>query len=593
MRVIKRLLLGLLVVVVVVLAAAVIFVSTADFNEYKETIAAELKAATGRDVTIGGPIETKIVSMHPAIVLNDLAIANVSWGTRKEMVRLRRLEVQVALFPLILGQVTVKRMVAVEPDILLETDKAGRQNWVFAGALAATKAKAAGQSGGPSVTFRKMRILRARVAYRDGTTGDVDRFGVDSLSAATMNGTGAMSYAATGSFDGKAVDIKGRIGPPGDLFARRAVELRFSATLGHSDLAGNLVLQIKDKISLKGRVRSDRVDFADFGVTSKDKRIFGSDPLPVGLLRILNADVSYKAKTFKTGGTPMANVSAAVRVANGLLTVSKFGAVMAGGALRGRLSLNAASRPAKFSTQSVLTRLSLNQITPAVSGPMSVDIAVAGVGDSARAIASTLSGRTSLTGGPGRVANDGLILLTFGIGSLQKFLTRGSVRAENVNCVVARFDFADGVGRSRVLVTDTARLTFIGQGTVNLKNEQMNLLFVPRTKETGLGDVAIHPVRLAGPIMRPAASVDTSAAAKEAAKNIIGVARRSLNFVGSLVGVTKRESRSGSPCSRAIAVAGGKQAPVCAGSSRLSGSGKAPARPRRKKGLLRRLNPFE
>jgi AsmA family protein len=224
---------------------------------------------------------------------------------------------------------------------------------------------------------------------------------------------------------------------------------------------------------------------------------------------------------------------------------------------------------------------------------MSLNLDVRGVGDTPRAIAATLGGRTSLIGGPGRVANDALVLLTFGIGSVEKLLTRGSVRAENVNCVVARFDFTSGIGHSRVLVTDSARLTFIGQGTLSLRSEQMNLLFVPRTKETGLGDVTIHPVRVTGPILRPTASVDPSAAAKEAAKNVLETARRGLNFVGSLVGATQRESRSGSPCAHAIALAGGRPVPAQTGSGRLSGPAKAPARPRKKKGLLQRLNPFD
>lgn len=52
MRRFKRLFQGLLLLAGLVLAAAVVFVSTADFNDDKATIAGELKAATGRDVTI-------------------------------------------------------------------------------------------------------------------------------------------------------------------------------------------------------------------------------------------------------------------------------------------------------------------------------------------------------------------------------------------------------------------------------------------------------------------------------------------------------------------------------------------------------------
>jgi len=598
MRRAKRILIGFFLAVLLVVAAAVIFVSTADFTEYKDTIAAELKAATGREVRIGGRIETKFLTATPVIIVNDVAIANPTWASRKDMVRVKRLEVRVALMSVISGRVNINRLVAVEPDILLETDKTGRQNWIFAANKGKDKGKgkAAGETGGTDLPIRELRVVRAKVAYRDGATGDIDRFGIEALTAKSVRADGSMTFDAKGSYADKPVRLKGRIGPLADLFAGRAVEIMLNGSLGRSDLAGSLVLQSKDKLAIKGALRSDRLDTGDFAATgkaAKTSRIFGDDPIPVGLLRVLTADVSYQVKSVVIGRTSMTDAKAAIRITNGILTISSIKAGVAGGHLVGSMSLNAAARPSKFAAKTRLSRLSLKQLTPEVSGPMSLNLDVRGTGDTPRAIASTLSGRTALIGGPGRVANDALVLLTFGLGSIQKLLTRGSVRAENVNCVVARFDFAGGIGRSRVLVTDSARLTFIGQGVVSLKTERMNLLFVPRTKETGLGDITVHPVRLAGPILSPRASVDASAAAKEAAKNVISTAQRGLNFVGSLVGATDRKNRSASPCARAIAIAGGKQQPAQAGSSRLSGSSKAPKRPRRKKGLLQRLNPFD
>ena len=45
------------------------------------------------------------------------------------MVRLKVLEIEVKLFPLLFGNIQVKRLILVEPDILLETDRKGRGNW--------------------------------------------------------------------------------------------------------------------------------------------------------------------------------------------------------------------------------------------------------------------------------------------------------------------------------------------------------------------------------------------------------------------------------------------------------------------------------
>jgi len=592
MRWLRRVLAGLFLLIVLLVAAAVIFVSTTDFTNYKDTIAAELKAATGREVTIGGKIETKLLSMTPAIVVHDLALANTPWGTRKDMVRIRRLEVRVSLMSVISGQVNINRMGAVEPDILLETDKQGRQNWIFAG----TNAQGTGQAGGADLAVKALRVVRAKIAYRDGATGDTDRFGIDRLTARAKDPAGPMTFEAVGTVEREAVRLKGRIGPPADLFAGRAVEVMFTGSLGRSNLAANLVVQSTEKLAIKGSISSDYLETKNLGGAKKTAAatpIFGEDPIPVGLLRILNADVNFKARTVKLSGTPMTNVTATIRVHDGVLNVTDLRADVAGGQVAGAVTVDAAMRPAKFMTKATVSGLSLRQLTPQISGPMSLNLDVRGIGDTPRAIANTLNGHVALIGGPGRVANEALVLLTFGLGSIQKLLTRGSVRAENVNCVVARFDLSGGIGRSRVLVTDSARLTFIGQGTISLKSEQLDLLFVPRTKETGLGDITVHPVRVTGPILRPNASVDPSAAAKEAAKNVIDTARRGLNFVGSLVGATERENRSASPCARAIAIAGGRASPAPTSSGRFSGQSGAPASPRKKKGLLQRLNPFD
>ena len=60
--------------------------------------------------------------------MEDAHLENVSWGSRPELVKIKRLELQVALLPLIRGDIDVRRFILVEPDILLERDKSGRWN---------------------------------------------------------------------------------------------------------------------------------------------------------------------------------------------------------------------------------------------------------------------------------------------------------------------------------------------------------------------------------------------------------------------------------------------------------------------------------
>ncbi|MCZ6861493.1 MAG: AsmA family protein [Alphaproteobacteria bacterium] len=587
MRLVKRLMIAALLLLVTAVGGFAVFLATADFSDYKDTIAAQIKQATGRNVRIGGKIDADLLSLSPAVVVNDLSIANTNWGTAKAMVRVKRLEVQIALLPLLSGNISVKRMIAIEPTIFLETDAKGQRNWVFSPRTAsAAKVKRTGK-----LAFNEVRVVRARISYRDGSTGDIDRFGITQLTLTAKNMTSPVRFNLVGSFDRKEISVKGRIGSMDDLVNGRAAAVRFEARFGGSDLAGNVVVQSAAKIAIKGTVSSRRLDTSDFGPPGTDKRLFGEDPLPVGLLRVANLDIAFKASKLKLGRTVLEGVSATVRIHNSVLTVENLLASLTGGKLVGKFRLDAVARPARITAKLDLRGVSLSKLKRSVSGPMTIKLDVRGSGESPRAIASTLAGRVALIGGPGRVTDDALALVTFGTGTILNLLTRGSVRSERVNCVVARFDFVGGIGRSRVVVIDTARLTYIGRGTISLRNESMNILMVPATKDIGLGDVTLQPIRISGPLRSPGVSVDSSAAAKETAKNIFGIAGRTLNFVGSLFGVTKGPKRRGNPCPSAIALAQGT-APATIS---IGAGGQKSTRPkaRRKKNLLQRLNPFD
>ena len=587
MRMIKRFVLAVALLLVVVVGGFAVFLATADFSDYKDTIAAQIKEISGRNVRIGGKIDADLLSLSPAVVVNDLIVANTSWGTAKAMVRVKRLEVQVALLPLLSGNISVKRMVAIEPTIFLETDVKGRRNWSFS----PPKKNGAKEKRGGQLSFHEVRVLRAHIVYRDGATGDIDRFGVSRLTATAKSMTSPVRFDLAGSFDGKPISVTGQIGSIADFSVGRAAALRFAASFGSSDLAGNIILQSGVKVAIKGTVSSKRLDTADFGPPGTDKRLFDDDPLPIGLLRVADVEIVYAAEKILVGSTVLDGVNGKLRIRNSHLTIQGLSASVAGGKLAGDLRLNAAARPPLLAAKLDLRGVDLRKIRRSVSGPMTLELDVKGGGASPRAIASSLNGRVALIGGPGRLVDSGLAILTFGTGTILNVLTRGSVRSEKVNCVVSRFDFTNGIGRSRVVVIDTARLSYVGQGTINLRGESMNLLMVPRTKDIGLGDVTIHPIRIAGPIRNPGVSVDTSAAAKETAKNIFSFAGRTLKSVGSLIGVTKGPKNRGNPCPAAIARARGTLP-----AARTSGTGKATPRKsktKKKKGLLQKLNPFD
>jgi uncharacterized protein involved in outer membrane biogenesis len=208
------------VLVVGLVVAAVAILRSIDFNRYRGLIAERVEAETGRRLTIQGDFDLRLFTLSPSIAVDDVAFANAPWGTRPDMVRIRRLEAEVALLPLFSGDVEVKRVVLVEPDILLETDAAGAGNWLVGGARGAPAQAAPAEAAGegprlPVVT--EVRVEAATLTYLDGRTGDKTTLALERLSAAAESGQSPLGLAAAGSYNGRRFTASATVGPLAQL----------------------------------------------------------------------------------------------------------------------------------------------------------------------------------------------------------------------------------------------------------------------------------------------------------------------------------------------------------------------------------------
>ena len=160
------------IVIGVLIVAFVVFILTFDVGKYKGVIESQAKAATGRDVSIGSV--SMGFSLNPAIILTDVKLGNAPWGSRPQMVTLKRVEAHTQLIPLISGTVNITSLSVEDPDVLLETDKSGKGNWEFS----TPSANANPSSGGGStpLSVSDISVKGLKLGYRDnkeGTTADV------------------------------------------------------------------------------------------------------------------------------------------------------------------------------------------------------------------------------------------------------------------------------------------------------------------------------------------------------------------------------------------------------------------------------------
>lgn len=101
----------------------------------KDKVRAEIEngveGATGRKVTIAGPVR---VMIYPNIGLEarQVRLANLPGGMAKSLLEVESVAVGIELLPLLGGDVRVKRLELIRPKLALEVDAKGAPNWLLA-----------------------------------------------------------------------------------------------------------------------------------------------------------------------------------------------------------------------------------------------------------------------------------------------------------------------------------------------------------------------------------------------------------------------------------------------------------------------------
>lgn len=207
---------SLLALVVLIIAVAGIFALTFDPNSYKPRIIAAVKQQTGRDLTLEGPIHLGL-SLRPTLSVQGASLANPPGFSRPQMVTLQRLDLQLALLPLLHHQVDITRLILVKPDILLEIDAQGHPNWQFTPQPGASATQGGASTGGEktstSISVAEVRVENGTITWRDDATGKSAVLGVSSLETTAASADANMHLAMSAAYDGNPFTFNGDVGP--------------------------------------------------------------------------------------------------------------------------------------------------------------------------------------------------------------------------------------------------------------------------------------------------------------------------------------------------------------------------------------------
>jgi len=218
----RKLLIGVALVVTALVVVGIVAVTQIDPKHYVEIATAKVKEATGRELKIEGKVGFS-VSLLPTVAIEGVRLQNAPWGSRPDMIMAKRIEVQIALLPLLSGNVEVRGLTLIEPDVLLEVDAKGAKNWEFhpPGAEAKPAPAQADTQSLPPIAIRRASIEKATLAYRDAKEKQTKR--IELVQLALSGSGGKLELKTSGKLNDAPFEVKAEMDHGGRLGTRGAV----------------------------------------------------------------------------------------------------------------------------------------------------------------------------------------------------------------------------------------------------------------------------------------------------------------------------------------------------------------------------------
>ncbi|MGH8073358.1 MAG: AsmA family protein [Lysobacter sp.] len=290
----------------------------------------------------------------------------------------------------------------------------------------------------------------------------------------------------------------------------------FNGTVGDSDLSGDANVDTGgDRPYLRADLHSKRLDFDDLAgfvggapQTGGDEtsnpelaaqaaqadasaRVLPDTPYKLDKLRAMDADVRLTAQRINAPSLPLDDMDAHLLLENGLLRLDPLNFGVAGGDIRSTIRMDARESPIGTQADITAKNLDLSQLLPTVElaqnaiGKVGGHVKLAGSGNSIAGMLGSSDGDVAIGIGHGKISNLLMEMAGIDVAEIIKFkLTED--RLIPIRCAFGDFKVDNGVMTARSLAFDTTDTILIGKGTINLKDERLDLNIKPRPKDRSL-----------------------------------------------------------------------------------------------------------
>ena len=350
----------------------------------------------------------------------------------------------------------------------------------------------------------------------------------------------------------------------------------FTAKVGESDLAGTLQVDTNgERPVMTGDINARVLNFVDLGPlvgTDKPEQKHGLLPdAPFDARRwgSVDADVKIRAGTIKRPQQlPLQHFNARIAMKDKVLSLDPLEFGIAGGKLGGTVRLDGRQEPIRSDLRMAVSSLKLGELFPTIEkarasvGDVSGVIDLAGSGDSVAKMLGSANGKIGVFVDGGEVSKFLMDAVAIDLWGLARTKLEGDDNV-GIRCAIADFGVKNGVMKANALVFDTDVVNVGGDGTINLKDEQMDLKLNPDPKDKSVASLN-SPLYIRGTFSEPKVAPDVKRlAAKGAGAVVLGI----LNPILAVLPLLNKGDGKDSNCAALITAATSSARSAAAGAT--------------------------
>ncbi len=278
----------------------------------------------------------------------------------------------------------------------------------------------------------------------------------------------------------------------------------FKGTVGESDLQGSLTYtSAEPRPQLKGTMTSRQLRLADLGpvvgapsgegrpeqgTSKRPGKVLPDSPFATDRWNAMDLDLTFTGQRIvRPDSLPIEDLSVHAKLQDAQLTLAPLRFGVAQGKIDSRVVLDARDGPLKTQLNGSVEGLRLSALFPKVElmeksfGRLDGGVALSATGNSVARMLGSSSGEARLYIRDGTFSKQMLDLAALNVGSVVVAKLFGENEEVKLRCAVADFAVRDGVAQARSVKLSTDEALVEATGTVDLRNEQLDLRIKPES----------------------------------------------------------------------------------------------------------------